>query len=85
MNSDARFWDKRAEKYTQRPVANQVTYEKKLEIMFNSKPGVVSIDLIMLFSRAVTQHFFWTMPVRRMGRASLQIELLGPASYKYKR
>ena len=85
MNSDARFWDKRAEKYTQRPVANQVTYEKKLEIMFNSKPGVVSIDLIMLFSRAVTQHFFWTMPVRRMGRASLQIELLGQASCMYTR
>jgi len=37
MNSDARFWDKRAEKYSQRPVADQVTYEKKLEIMFNSK------------------------------------------------
>jgi len=33
MNSDARFWDKRAEKYSQRPVADQVTYEKKLEIM----------------------------------------------------
>ena len=38
MNSDARFWDKRAEKYLQRPVADQVTYEKKLEIMFNSIP-----------------------------------------------
>ena len=33
MNSDARFWDKRAEKYSQRPVADQVAYEKKLEIM----------------------------------------------------
>ena len=33
MNSDALFWDKRAEKYSQRPVADQVTYEKKLEIM----------------------------------------------------
>jgi len=32
MNSDARFWDKRAEKYSQRPVADQDTYEKKLEI-----------------------------------------------------
>jgi ubiquinone/menaquinone biosynthesis C-methylase UbiE len=32
MNSDARFWDKRAEKYSQRPVGDQVTYEKKLEI-----------------------------------------------------
>ena len=33
MNNEARFWDKRAEKYSQRPVADQVTYEKKLEIM----------------------------------------------------
>lgn len=32
MNRDARFWDKRAEKYAQRPVADQETYEKKLEI-----------------------------------------------------
>ena len=32
MNSDARFWDKRAEKYSQRPVGDQDTYEKKLEI-----------------------------------------------------
>ena len=32
MNSDARFWDKRAEKYSQRPVGDQATYEKKLEI-----------------------------------------------------
>lgn len=32
MNKDARFWDKRAEKYSQRPVADQEAYEKKLEI-----------------------------------------------------
>ena len=32
MNRDARFWDKRAEKYSQRPVADQETYKKKLEI-----------------------------------------------------
>ena len=32
MNRDARFWDKRAEKYSQRPVGDQATYEKKLEI-----------------------------------------------------
>jgi len=32
MNREARFWDKLAEKYSQRPVADQTTYEKKLEI-----------------------------------------------------
>jgi len=32
MNKDARFWDKQAEKYSQRPVGDQDTYEKKLEI-----------------------------------------------------
>lgn len=32
MSDEARFWDKRAGKYAQRPVADQVTYEKKLEI-----------------------------------------------------
>jgi ubiquinone/menaquinone biosynthesis C-methylase UbiE len=32
MNKDARFWDKRAEKYSQRQVADQESYEKKLEI-----------------------------------------------------
>jgi ubiquinone/menaquinone biosynthesis C-methylase UbiE len=32
MSRDARFWDKRAEKYAQRPVSDQETYEKKLEI-----------------------------------------------------
>ena len=32
MNNEARFWDKLAEKYSQRPVADQDTYEKKLEI-----------------------------------------------------
>lgn len=32
MNNEARFWDKRAEKYAQRPVAGQEAYEKKLEI-----------------------------------------------------
>lgn len=32
MNRNARFWDKRAEKYSQRPVSDQATYEKKLEI-----------------------------------------------------
>jgi len=31
MNSDARFWDKRAEKYSQRPVGDQDAYGKKLE------------------------------------------------------
>ncbi|NCF63077.1 MAG: SAM-dependent methyltransferase, partial [Gammaproteobacteria bacterium] len=31
MSRDARFWDKRAEKYSQRPVSDQETYEKKLE------------------------------------------------------
>ncbi len=32
MNDEAGFWDKRAEKYAQRPVADQETYNKKLEI-----------------------------------------------------
>ena len=32
MRQEARFWDKRAEKYSQRPVADQATYEKKLEV-----------------------------------------------------
>jgi 2-polyprenyl-3-methyl-5-hydroxy-6-metoxy-1,4-benzoquinol methylase len=32
MSDDARFWDKRAEKYAQRPIADQAAYEKKLEI-----------------------------------------------------
>jgi ubiquinone/menaquinone biosynthesis C-methylase UbiE len=32
MSREARFWDKRAKKYAQRPVSDQETYEKKLEI-----------------------------------------------------
>jgi ubiquinone/menaquinone biosynthesis C-methylase UbiE len=32
MNDVAGFWDKRAEKYAQRPVADQETYNKKLQI-----------------------------------------------------
>jgi len=32
MSREARFWDKRAEKYSQRPVADQAAYEKKLDI-----------------------------------------------------
>jgi ubiquinone/menaquinone biosynthesis C-methylase UbiE len=32
MSDEARFWDKCAEKYAQKPVADEVTYEKKLEI-----------------------------------------------------
>jgi ubiquinone/menaquinone biosynthesis C-methylase UbiE len=32
MNKDARFWDKRADKYSKRPVSDQETYETKLEI-----------------------------------------------------
>jgi len=32
MSDNAGFWDKRAEKYAQRPVADQETYTKKLEI-----------------------------------------------------
>ena len=32
MNDQARFWDKRAQKYALMPVADQETYEKKLEI-----------------------------------------------------
>jgi ubiquinone/menaquinone biosynthesis C-methylase UbiE len=32
MSDEARFWDKCAEKYAQRPVADQETYEEKLEI-----------------------------------------------------
>jgi ubiquinone/menaquinone biosynthesis C-methylase UbiE len=32
MSGEARFWDKRAGKYSQRPVADQESYEKKLEI-----------------------------------------------------
>ena len=35
MNRNARFWDKRAERYEQRPVADQETYEKKLGITRN--------------------------------------------------
>jgi SAM-dependent methyltransferase len=32
MSDEARFWDRRAEKYALRPVAGQEAYEKKLEI-----------------------------------------------------
>ena len=32
MSREARFWDKRAKKYSQRPVAAQASYEKKLDI-----------------------------------------------------
>ena len=32
MKNAGRFWDKRAEKYAQRPIADQETYNKKLEI-----------------------------------------------------
>ena len=32
VKNAGRFWDKRAEKYAQRPVADQETYNKKLEI-----------------------------------------------------
>jgi SAM-dependent methyltransferase len=32
MSDEARFWDRRAEKYALRPVAGQEVYEKKLEI-----------------------------------------------------
>ena len=32
MSDEVGFWDKRAEKYAQRPVADQETYYKKLEI-----------------------------------------------------
>lgn len=32
MNKDGGFWDKRAEKYSQRAVSDQASYEKKLEI-----------------------------------------------------
>lgn len=32
MSNQSRFWDKRAEKYALRPVADQETYEKKLEV-----------------------------------------------------
>ena len=46
MNDEARFWDKRAEKYAQRPVADQAAYEKKLEITrryFNPDSVVLEI------------------------------------------
>ncbi len=32
MNRNARFWDKRADKYSQTPVRDDATYQKKLEI-----------------------------------------------------
>ena len=32
VKNAGRFWDKRAEKYAQRPIADQETYNKKLEI-----------------------------------------------------
>ncbi|NIP18657.1 MAG: methyltransferase domain-containing protein [Xanthomonadales bacterium] len=32
MRREAKFWHKRAERYAQRPVADQASYEKKLEI-----------------------------------------------------
>lgn len=32
MSDEARFWNKRAKKYALRPVADQETYEKKIEI-----------------------------------------------------
>ncbi len=32
MSGENRFWDKRAAKYAQHPVADQAAYEKKLEI-----------------------------------------------------
>ena len=44
MNSDARFWDKRAEKYSQRPVGDQDTYEKKLEIMRFAASAITNIN-----------------------------------------
>ena len=31
MNRESDFWNKRADRYSQRPVADQATYEKKLE------------------------------------------------------
>jgi cyclopropane fatty-acyl-phospholipid synthase-like methyltransferase len=46
MNDEARFWDKRAEKYAQRPLADQAAYEKKLEITrryFNPDSVVLEI------------------------------------------
>ena len=32
MNREKKFWDKRADKYSQRPVADEETYQKKLAI-----------------------------------------------------
>ena len=46
MGDEAAFWDKRAEKYAQRPVADQETYNKKLEITrtyFRSDSEVLEI------------------------------------------
>ena len=31
MDRDSEFWNKRADKYSQRPISDEVTYEKKLE------------------------------------------------------
>ena len=46
MSDEAGFWDKRAAKYAQRPVADQETYDKKLEITrtyFRSDSEVLEI------------------------------------------
>jgi ubiquinone/menaquinone biosynthesis C-methylase UbiE len=46
MGNEAEFWDKRAEKYAQRPVADQETYDKKLQITrtyFRSDSEVLEI------------------------------------------
>lgn len=32
MNREAAFWDKRADKYSRRPIADEAAYEKKLDI-----------------------------------------------------
>lgn len=32
MNRDSNFWNKRADKYSERPISDEATYEKKLEI-----------------------------------------------------
>ena len=49
MNNEARFWDKRAEKYSQRPVADQNAYEKKLEI---TRTYLRLIPLVQVFTHA---------------------------------
>jgi hypothetical protein len=47
MDREKHFWNKRADKYSKRPVADQAAYEKKLEVTrryFQPDMEVLEID-----------------------------------------